>query len=152
MRKPGINMTVGVLLLIVAFGVTAPALWGAAQLVKEDEVAQANGGGGGGGGGGATGGPVSVTLVAQNILFDISTITASPSVEVTVTLDNRDAGVLHNVAFYTDRTASTSIFVGELVTGPTVIEETFTSPGTPGNYFFRCDVHPDTMTGAFIVQ
>jgi hypothetical protein len=23
---------------------------------------------------------------------------------------------------------------------------------TPGTYFFRCDVHPNTMTGQFIVQ
>ena len=151
MRKPGINMTVGVLLLIVSFGVTAPALWGAAQLVKEDDVAQADGGGGGGAGG-ATGGPVAVTLVAQNLAFDPTTITASTGVEVTVTLDNQDAGVLHNVAFYTDRSASTPIHVGELITGVAQEDVVFTSPGTPGSYFFRCDVHPDTMTGAFVVQ
>ena len=149
MRKPGINLTVGVLLLIVSFGISAPALWGAAQLVKVDEVEQVNGGGGGGG---ATGGPVAVTLVAQNILFDLSAITASPGVEVTITLDNRDAGVLHNVAVYTNPSASSSIFVGELTTGPTTLDNAFTSPSTPGNYFFRCDVHPDTMTGAFVVQ
>ena len=149
MRKPGINLTVGVLLLIVSFGISAPALWGAAQLVKVDEVEQVNGGGGGGG---ATGGPVAVTLVAQNILFDLSAITASPGVEVTITLDNRDAGVLHNVAVYTNPSASSSIFVGELTTGPTTLDNAFTSPSTPGNYFFRCDVHPDTMTGSFVVQ
>jgi len=28
---------------------------------------------------------------------------------------------------------------------------TFTAPSTPGTYFFRCDVHPETMTGQFIV-
>ena len=151
MLKPGINMTVGVLLLVVAFGIAAPALWGAAQLVKEDEVAEADNGGGGGGGG-ATGEPVVVTLVASNILFDLSSITASAGVEVTVTLDNQDVGVLHNVAFYTDRTAATSIFVGDLTTGPSVDDFMFTAPGTAGSYFFRCDVHPDTMTGAFVVQ
>lgn len=150
MRKPGINLTVGVLLLIVSFGISAPALWGAAQLVKEDEVAAADGGGGGGGG--ATGGPVAVTLVAQNLSFDLSSISASAGVEVTVTLDNRDAGVLHNVAFYTNPSASSAIHVGELLTGPATEDVVFTAPSTPGNYFFRCDVHPDTMTGAFIVQ
>ena len=150
MRKPGINLTVGVLLLIVSFGISAPALWGAAQLVKEDEVEQANGGGGGGGG--ATGGPVAVILVAQNLSFDLSSIAASTGVEVTITLDNRDAGVLHNVAIYTNPSASSSIFVGELTTGPATLANAFTSPATPGNYFFRCDVHPDTMTGAFVVQ
>jgi plastocyanin len=148
MRKPGINLTVGALLLIVSFGITAPALWGAAQLVKEDEVAEANGGGGGG----ATGGPVAVTLLAKNLSFDPTSITASVSVEVTVTLDNQDAGVLHNVAFYTDRSASSAIHVGELITGVATEDVVFTAPSTPGSYFFRCDVHPDTMTGAFNVQ
>ena len=148
MRKPGINLTVGALLLIVAFGITAPALWGAAQLVKEDEVAEANGGGGGG----ATGGPVAVTLLAKNLSFDPTSITASIGVEVTVTLDNQDAGVLHNVAFYTDRSASSAIHVGELIPGVATEDVVFTAPSTPGSYFFRCDVHPDTMTGAFNVQ
>jgi plastocyanin len=148
MRKPGINLTVGVLLLVVSFGISAPALWGAAQLVKEDEVAEA----GGGGGGGATGGPVAVTLVAQNLSFDLSSIAASAGVEVTVTLDNQDAGVLHNVAFYTNPSASSAIFVGDLLTGPATEDVVFNSPATPGSYFFRCDVHPDTMTGAFVVQ
>jgi plastocyanin len=148
MRKPGINLTVGVLLLIVSFGISAPALWAAAQLVKSDEVEQANGGAGGG----PIGGPVAVTLVAQNLAFDPTTINAATSVEVTVTLDNRDAGVLHNVAFYTNPSASSPIFVGELTTGPSVDDFGFTSPATPGSYVVRCDVHPDTMTGAFNVQ
>jgi plastocyanin len=151
MRKPGINLTLGVVLLIVSFGIAAPSLWGLAQLVKEEDVAQANGGGGAGGGG-ATGGPVQVTLVAENIMFDPTSITASAGVEVTVTLDNRDAGVLHNVAFYTDRSASSPIHVGELITGVATEDVVFTSPSTPGSYFFRCDVHPDTMTGVFNVQ
>ena len=151
MRKPGINMTVGVLLLIVSFGIAAPLLWGGAQLVKEDNVAQANGAGGAGGGG-ATGGPVNVTVVAKNIQYDIHTITASAGVQVTVTLDNQDSGVLHNIAFYTDRSASTAIQKGNIITGPATEDVVFTAPSTPGTYFFRCDVHPDTMTGQFIVQ
>jgi plastocyanin len=138
-------------MLIVVFAASAALMWGGTQLVKEDDVAAANGGGGGGGGG-ATGGPVSVTLVAQNIAFDPNTITASTGVEVTVTLDNRDAGVLHNVAFYTNRSASQAIFVGELSTGPATTTESFNAPSTAGSYFFRCDVHPDQMTGTFNVQ
>jgi plastocyanin len=150
MRKPGINLTVGVLLLVVSFGISAPALWGAAQLVKGDEVEQANGTGGNGGG--APGAATEVTVVAQNLRFDPTRITVPAGVEVTITQDNRDAGVLHNIAIYTNPTAQSSIFVGDLHTGPSVDDYVFTSPSTPGEYFFRCDVHPDTMTGAFIVQ
>jgi plastocyanin len=28
----------------------------------------------------------------------------------------------------------------------------FNAPSTPGSYYFRCDVHPDTMDGTFSVQ
>lgn len=150
MRKPGINLTLGVLLLVISFGISAPALWGAAQLVKVEEVEQANGGGGGGGG--ATGGPVTVNMVAENIRFNPTSFTSSPGVEVTVVLDNRDAGVLHNIAVYTNPSATTIIYQGELHTGPMITNEVFTAPATPGTYFFKCDVHPDTMTGAYIVQ
>lgn len=150
MRKPGINMTVGILLLVVSFGVSAPALWGAAQWVKSDEVEEtANGGAGGGG---ATGGPVELTIVSQGLSFDTETITASSGVEVTITQDNEDAGVSHNVAFYTDRSASSSIFVSDLISGPATDTFSFSAPSTPGSYFFRCDAHPDQMTGTFEVQ
>jgi len=145
--KPGINMTLGAVLFLVAFGISAPVLYGAAQLVKTEDV----GGGADAGGGGAIGGPVTLNVIAQNLAFNVRQITASSGVEVTIVFDNRDA-VPHNIAFYTNRSATTTIFKGELVTGPRTITERFTSPSSPGNYFFRCDVHPDTMTGNFTVQ
>lgn len=148
MRKPGINMTVGALLLVVSFGISAAALYGGAQLVKRDEVASAEAGGGGGG---ATGGPVSLTVVAETLQFDTSTITASAGVEVTVMLDNRDAGVLHNISFYTNRSATSVIYEGELFAGPATQTEVFSAPATPGTYFFKCDAHTE-MNGNFNVQ
>lgn len=148
MRRPGTNLTVGFLLFILAFGISAPALWGAAQLVKTDEPEEVVDGGGGGG---TPGGPVDLTIGAENIMFDLNRIVAATGVEVTITQDNQDAGVPHNVAFYTDRSASTSIFVSELITGPATDTFTFPAPSTPGDYFFRCDVHPDQMTGVFEV-
>jgi len=63
-----------------------------------------------------------------------------------------DAGVPHNFAVYTDSSSTTPIFKGPIVTGPTTTTYTFTAPSTPGSYFFRCDVHPTTMTGTFVVQ
>ena len=144
--KPGINMTLGAVLFLVVFGISAPVLYGASQLIKTEDV-----GGADAGGGGATGGPVTVNITAQNLAFNIRQITASAGVEVTVVLNNQDT-VPHNVSFYTNRSATSAIFKGELVTGPTTITERFTSPSSPGNYFFRCDAHPDTMTGTFTVQ
>ena len=144
--KPGINMTLGAVLFLVVFGISAPVLYGAAQLVKTEDA-----GGADAGGGGATGGPVTVNLTAQNLAFNIRQITASTGVDVTVVFNNQDA-VPHNVAFYTNRSATSTIFKGELITGPRTINERFTSPSSAGSYFFRCDVHPDTMTGTFTVQ
>ena len=59
--KPGINMTLGAVLFLVAFGISAPVLYGAAQLVKTEHV---EGGGADASGGGATGGPVTVSMIA----------------------------------------------------------------------------------------
>ena len=148
MLKPGINLKLGVPLLVIAFVVSWVALYGGAQLVKQDKVAAAESGGGAGPGPG----PVSVTIIAQNLAFDLDRLVANAGSEFNVTLDNRDAGVPHNIAFYTDRSGSQAILVGELITGPATETVTFTAPASPGTYFFRCDVHPDTMTGAFIVQ
>ena len=147
MSRLGVNLKIGMVLFLVAFGISTPLLYGGALLVRGEETEDAQAGGGG-----ATGGPVSVTIVSQNLLFNPRTVTASAGVQVTVAHDNRDAGVLHNVAFYTSRAATSAIFVGELFAGPRVVTETFTVPSTPGSYFFRCDVHPDTMTGTFTVQ
>jgi hypothetical protein len=87
-------------------------------------------------------------LRALNLLFDKRALTATANSPVTVQLDNADAGVLHNFALYNNSTASQKIFGGELTTGPVVTNYKFTAPAA-GTYFFRCDVHPDTMTGSF---
>jgi hypothetical protein len=92
-----------------------------------------------------------IQLRAQNILFDKRALTATANAPVVIQMDNADAGVLHNFALYTNQTATQRIFVGELVTGPAVITYRFDAPA-PGTYFFRCDVHPDTMTGSFTTR
>jgi plastocyanin len=152
MLKPGINLKLGVPMLVIVFVASAFALYGGAQLVKPDQVQTAAADGGGGGAGPVGSGPVDVTIVAQNITFDQSTLTANAGQEFNVTLDNQDAGVIHNIAFYTDASASTPIQVGNLLTGPDSEVVSFTAPSAPGTYYFRCDVHPDTMNGAFVVQ
>jgi plastocyanin len=94
---------------------------------------------------------VTVAIAAENFAFSMETITVPAGAEVTVNFDNRDDGVPHNVSVYTDSLAATAIFVGDIITGPDQVTYTFTAPETPGNYFFRCDVHP-SMNGDFIVE
>jgi glucose/arabinose dehydrogenase/plastocyanin len=94
---------------------------------------------------------VPVTLTAKNIAFDTTKITVPAGSTVVMTFINNDAGVPHNFALYTDNSATNKIFAGDIVTGVKTVTYTFTAPAKPGNYFFRCDVHPEMMTGTFVV-
>jgi hypothetical protein len=148
--RPGPNLKLGTLLFLVFFVASASVLYAGAGLVDRPEPVTVDAGEDGAGC--TPAGPTAVTLIAQNIKFDKRSIVACAGQPVTVTVDNRDAGTLHNVAFYTNRSAAQIIHKGEIFPGPAIKEERFTAPGTPGSYFFRCDVHPDTMTGTFSVR
>jgi plastocyanin len=99
----------------------------------------------------AAGGATQLALTAQNYAFDKQTLSAPAGSTVTLTFTNKDSGVPHNFALYTDNSASTAIFKGQIVTGPTTTTYTFTAPSTKGSYFYRCDVHPSSMYGTFTV-
>jgi len=99
----------------------------------------------------AQGNTMSIGITAQNMKFNTSTITVPASDKVTVNFNNMDS-VVHNVAFYTDSTAKTSIFIGAPIKGPKTSTYTFTAPSKTGTYFFRSDSNPKTMTGKFIVK
>jgi plastocyanin len=96
------------------------------------------------------GNTITINLVAQNMAFDQSTLTVKAGAQVTVNFTNKDS-VPHNLAVYTDKSAAQVIFKGDTIRSSS-ITYTFTAPVTPGTYFFRCDVHPTSMTGQFIVQ
>lgn len=95
--------------------------------------------------------PVALTLTAKNMAFDRSRLVAPAGSTVSLVFVNDDPGVPHNFALYSDETATTTIFRGAIITGRSTTTYTFTAPSTPGTYFFRCDPHPRTMTGSFVV-
>ncbi len=93
-----------------------------------------------------------VQLTAENIAFDKDTITVPAGSRVVVEFTNNDS-VPHNFAAYASESAEAGIFVGERVTGPNqTITYEFDAPSEPGDYFFRCDVHPQQMTGQLVVE
>jgi plastocyanin len=92
-----------------------------------------------------------VNVAAKNFAFNLTSITVPRGAQVTVHFDNQDQGIPHNVAFYMSSAATQSIYIGQKVTGVTQVTYTFTAPAAPGTYFFRCDVHPGTMFGDFVV-
>jgi plastocyanin len=115
-------------------------------------VVEAGGGGGptgatgaeGGGGGGA------LTVVAQNIAFDTDTIELPADTATTITFQNQDPpDVLHNIAIYSDDSLSEVLFAGDVIPGGDTIEYEI-DPLPAGEYYFRCDVHPN-MNGTVVV-
>lgn len=92
-----------------------------------------------------------VAVSAKNILFDTKCIQVSAHQPFKISFDNKDAGVPHNIAIFTNSSATQSLFTGAIVTGPK--QQTYDVQGlAPGTYYFRCDVHPQAMYGKFIVK
>ncbi len=99
---------------------------------------------------------IEVTIVAKNTLYDLSEIEVKAGAQVKLTHDHQDKGVSHNWALYESEDAAnageTPLASTPLEVGPVKQELTFSAPSTPGTYFFRCDAHPATMYGDFIVE
>ena len=104
-----------------------------------------------GGGSAASASPppkADLTVTSENMEFDQSTITLKAGETTTLFYRNLD-GAPHNIAIYTDNSASEELFIGETITDDAV---TYEIPALePGGYFFRCDVHPN-MTGTVVVE
>ena len=102
------------------------------------------------GGGGGTPAGSELSISAENAAFDTDAVSAPAGAPFRLNFDNMDPGIPHNVAIYTDASATTALFTGKIVTGPKTI--VYKVPALDaGTYFFRCDVHPTTMTGTLTV-
>jgi plastocyanin len=97
---------------------------------------------------------ITVETPADNPLGYVpNPINAPANTEITVTYTN-NSPLEHNINFFNgqDQNAE-SLAATERVTGPNAPETvTFTTPATPGDYFFWCDVHLQGMTGTLHVE
>jgi cytochrome c oxidase subunit 2 len=92
-----------------------------------------------------------VEVAAKDIHFSTDCLAAPADTPFTLAFDNQDNGVPHNVAIYTDESASKALFQGSIETGPKNVDYKV-DPLKAGRYFFRCDVHPTAMFGTFIAK
>ena len=95
-------------------------------------------------------GPTTTSISASAVTFNLTAMNLPAGKASTLTFDNQDPGVPHNVAIYSDANKTTTLFTGETVTGPASVD--YQIPALePGTYYFQCDVHP-TMNGSVTVS
>lgn len=87
-----------------------------------------------------------VSIVAKDIRFQTTQVSAKPGAAFTIEFDNQD-GAPHNIAI--SDASGAKVFGGEIVTQSKV---TYQIPAlAAGTYTFICEVHPD-MKGTITVQ
>jgi plastocyanin len=92
--------------------------------------------------------PNAPAVSANALKFDKADVAVPAGKAFQLTFTNQESAP-HNVAIYTDASAATNLFRGEIFSsGSKVYDVPALEAGT---YFFRCDVHPD-MTGTITAK
>jgi plastocyanin len=91
-----------------------------------------------------------IEISADQLLFSAPCMVAPADTDFVIRLTNDEAQP-HNVAIYSDSTATTKYLGGEVFTGPGVTKESPVAALPAGDYYFRCDVHLE-MNGALYVR
>jgi len=92
----------------------------------------------------AIGPGVRIDLVAVNIEFQPGAVAIPAGTDFVVRLDNRDAGIPHNVVLLADANFTTTLAKGEIVNGPSVVDLAVAGL-IPGSYRLMCEVHPNMV-------
>jgi plastocyanin len=103
--------------------------------------------GGGGPIGGTEAAGAEATIVGEDTAFDVTSLDAQVGEPLTITFDNRDEGIQHNL--HVEGTADGDAMT-EITEGPVTqtLEVTFDEAG---DFEYRCDVHPQQMQGTITV-
>lgn len=99
-------------------------------------------------------GPVATTTpyvsATTPAAFDERSIVVPADTAFTITFENKNAGVEHNVEIFSDAAATEVYYLGEYIAGPETIEYAI-EPLAAGEYPFICTIHPN-MKGVVVVQ
>lgn len=91
----------------------------------------------------------SLRIIANNLTFSSNCLAAPANQPFTITFNNQENGIPHNISIYPSGQGGKALFKGATVTG--VQTTVYRVQGLPaGTYYFQCDVHPD-MNGALVV-
>jgi plastocyanin len=96
-------------------------------------------------------GPVDATgptIVAKDLAFSPSSVEVKAGTNFTLHFENQESAP-HNVAIYTDSSASQKVSIGEIITSSA--KDQVVPALAAGTYFFRCDVHT-SMTGTIVAK
>jgi len=81
--------------------------------------------------------------------FDRDCLAAPAGEAFTIRFDNRDHDA-HNVEIL-DHPGGTPLFTGKVVAGPKVVTYSVKAMD-PGEYYFRCSIHPLQMNGSLLAE
>ncbi len=91
-----------------------------------------------------------VSVTASGTKFNTQCLAAPANQAFTISLDNKDT-LPHNIAILESHSATSSMAKIEVFQGPGV-QTINVGPLRPGNYAFHCEVHPQAMSGVFVVK
>jgi plastocyanin len=97
---------------------------------------------------GAANGP-KLDLVAQNVKFDKTDLSAPANTAFTIHFDNRDPGTAHDVDILD--ASGAKVFDGKDFPGPAA-QDYGVGALPAGTYKFECSIHPALMFGTLTVQ
>lgn len=96
-------------------------------------------------------GATELSISAKAIRFSSDRLEARADVSTTITFQNDDAGVIHNIAIYNADGTLVDNARSPFEAGPKT--QTLVVPALPaGSYVFKCDAHPTQMVGTFEVR
>lgn len=95
---------------------------------------------------------VRLSLSADNIAFSTGSLGVPAGADVIIDFTNHEVAP-HNFTLWESSATQNRLFGGSTFSGPNQTRTyEFTAPSAPGTYFFNCTIHPNQMTGDFIVQ
>lgn len=97
-------------------------------------------------------GDASTTEIARGTAFVEGDLTVeSETHRVRIRFVNEDEDVIHNIAVFTDDSADEQVYFGSALLSTGEVTYTFGVPEA-GEYFYRCEFHPEQMTGTLTVE